>query len=186
MKRPIIVATAISTAFACIAISATATDLYRWVDKDGKVHYSQTPPVKAPATEAKVKIRAPHANAGDPAAPQAERDAQGNCISIKCLGDQMEADRLAREREYARQIAENERATQKKTSEDKQSTPLTSLDEHLRENCRRGLFYGTSSKVNCDDIATLREQWRSHQENIQSGREILQRYPELKEPGYRR
>lgn len=186
MKHATIVVVTAATMFTCMAIAAVAANVHRWVDKDGKVHYSQIPPVTAPADEAKLKIQTPSAlSAGEAAGPQAERDAQGVCLTMKCVADDMEADRLERERGYAERIAENERAGRKKT-ESKQPTIPNPLDEHLQANCRNGLFYGSSSKVNCDDIATLRQQWQSHQQDIRSGQDYLQRHPELREPGFRR
>ena len=109
---------------------------------------------------------------------QAERDDKGNCLTMKCLADQMEADRLAREREYARRISENERAARQKTPDGKHATAGNPLDEHLRENCRNGLYYGTSSKVDCDDIATLRKQWERYQQDLESGRTMRDMHPE--------
>lgn len=186
MKRRILAVVALATAFSCVA--AVAANLYKWVDKDGKVHYSQTRSATAPASEAKIELRTPSGpNNTNNSTPQAERDASGNCLTVKCLADQMESERLAREHEYARQIAENERAGKKNKNikESKSPAAATGLDEHLRENCRRGLYYGASSRVNCDDIAALRDAWRSHQMGIERGRGVLERRPELMEPGYR-
>lgn len=148
-----------------------AAGLYKWIDKDGKVHYSSTPPSEAPRTETRLSV--PNAPADVPL-PQAERDDSGNCQTVKCMADQMEADRLARERGYAQRRAENERATRKPvaTTQPQVSTPI---DQHLQENCRNGLFYGPSSRVDCNDIATLRQQWERHQMDIQSGIDAARR-----------
>lgn len=165
--KPLVIYVAMATACAlCGATSVVAADsLYRWVDRNGEVHYSQTAPLETPATETRIKIQKSSA----PAKPQAERDDNGNCLTIGCLADQMEADRLAREREYARQIAEHQRAARRETTEPAATNPL---DDHLRENCRNGLFYGPSSKVDCDDIAGLRKQWDDYQRNIQTGLKV--------------
>ena len=42
---------------ACAA--AAADQVYRWVDKDGKVHYSQTPPANAATSVQPVQVNAP-------------------------------------------------------------------------------------------------------------------------------
>lgn len=44
-------------AFACVA--AAADQVYRWVDKDGKVHYSQTPPAGTATNAQTVQVNAP-------------------------------------------------------------------------------------------------------------------------------
>ncbi len=44
MNRSIIVAAAIAAC--CITAAVAQTSVYRWVDKDGKVHFSDTPPPK--------------------------------------------------------------------------------------------------------------------------------------------
>lgn len=48
---------ALSLVLACTA--AMADQVYRWVDKDGKVHYSQTPPVNASTSVQPVQVNAP-------------------------------------------------------------------------------------------------------------------------------
>ncbi len=136
--------------------------MYRWVDKDGKVHYSETAPLDTPAAENKIDVKTPSATADDATAPKAKRDRAGNCVTIKCTADQMEADRLAREREYARRIAENERAGDKKPATDRQAAKDRALDEHLRESCLNGVYYGGDFRVDCNDIDTLRAQWKNY------------------------
>lgn len=42
--------------FALTDANAVAANLYRWVDEDGKVQYSQTRPVETPATEKTISI----------------------------------------------------------------------------------------------------------------------------------
>lgn len=45
---------------------AMAADIYKWVDAEGKVHYSNTPPPKANVTKVKVEDPAPSTGAGTP------------------------------------------------------------------------------------------------------------------------
>ena len=44
--------------FVCMA-AASADQVYRWVDKDGHVHYSQLPPASTAAQASKMEIAAP-------------------------------------------------------------------------------------------------------------------------------
>lgn len=48
---------------AAVAFGAAAQTTYRWVDKDGKVHYSDIPPL--PADAKSVSARGPRASAAD-------------------------------------------------------------------------------------------------------------------------
>ncbi len=50
---------------------AMADDIYKWVDADGKVHYSNTPPPKANVKKVNVEDPAPPTGGGTPA-PTAE------------------------------------------------------------------------------------------------------------------
>ena len=50
--------------------AATAQEVYRWVDKNGQVHYSQTPPASTSVHANNIVINAP------PPDPTAQQDAQ--------------------------------------------------------------------------------------------------------------
>lgn len=81
-------------------------------------------------------------------------------MTIKCVADQMEADRLERERGYARRREENERAAKAKPAGSGTTTiSTTPKDEQLREQCRSGVYYGTNSRVNRDDPEALRKEY---------------------------
>lgn len=56
---------------AVLAFSATAADIYKWVDADGKVHYSNTPPPDVKGKKVKVEDPAPPSGPLTPA-PTAE------------------------------------------------------------------------------------------------------------------
>jgi Domain of unknown function (DUF4124) len=45
---------------------AMAADIYKWVDAEGKVHYSNTPPPNANVTKVKVEDPAPSTGGGTP------------------------------------------------------------------------------------------------------------------------
>lgn len=164
-----------------VSTSAVAEKVYRWVDQDGKVHYSQTAPGAGATSEKAITTTTPPsaANAPDPEAePEPERDERGQCLTIKCMADQMEADRLQRERGYAEQRAKNERALQKKSETAASKTPagpLTEHDKQLQHNCKRGLFYGTNTRIDCDDVNALRKEWAKHADREMSQRDDRRR-----------
>ena len=54
-----------------ITAAASADQLYKWVDEQGKVHYSQTPP---PGAGSKAKAVEVHVSPADPAKVQAAQD----------------------------------------------------------------------------------------------------------------
>lgn len=147
------------------APAAVADKVYRWVDQDGKVHYSQTAPATAPTSEQELKISAPATPDAAADVPE-ERNERGECLTIKCMADQMEADRLQRERGYAAQRAKNERALKKADAKPSSvpAGPPSEHDKQLQHNCRRGVYYTMNSRVNCDDIAQLRAEWRKYHE----------------------
>lgn len=161
--------------FLTTGANASAAELYRWVDKDGKVHYSQTRPAEAPTTQTKIKVPDTKAGSDGDGMPPGDRDEHGNCVSIKCMADQMEADRLERERGYARQKAENERAAKVPPSVSKPSSPPNPRDELLREQCRSGIHYGGNSHPNCDDTATLEKEYSKWQKSNKEGYDEYQR-----------
>ena len=112
-------------ALALLAASSVAQErVYRWVDAQGVVHYSQTPPDKIKAEERAVHVPAPakqQADAGAPADAPAEtpcdvarrnRDAllSGKAVGADTNGDgkpdpMSEADRQAAMDLNARQLA---------------------------------------------------------------------------------
>lgn len=76
--------------------AVAAADVYRWVDRNGTVHYSnEAPPAGVRATKVPIE-----AKAGPPSADSEE------CYSVRCQGERME-ERLARRTEAdARAAAE--------------------------------------------------------------------------------
>lgn len=154
-----------------VSAAVPAAGVYKWVDQSGKVHYGEAPPTEAPRSEGRVHV--PSAPV-EPAAPLADRDERGNCQTIQCLADQMERERLARERKYAERRAENEREARKPPAN--KPEPLSGVDKQLQENCRNGLFYGSNSRVDCNDLKTLRQQWEVHRLQQDAARaELLRR-----------
>ena len=133
-----------------------ASGVYKWVDKNGKVHYSQHAPAKDGVTKLKTPPQRPDGADSEPGYSQGEsvRGPDGKCLTIKCRADEMEAARLKRYREYDRQRAENQRHIQKKSNS---TQPLIS-DAYMngvRTQCLHGRC-GSSTR-NCDDMAVLRQ-----------------------------
>jgi len=154
MRSTVISAIAFS-AFLIVPWSGMAAGLYKWVDKDGKVHYSETPRSDGESSSLKVQ-EAPSDT--EPPLNQGEsvRGPDGNCLTVKCMADEMESDRLQREDAYARQRAENERAARKRTPSAPKEAPIAESEKDwLRNQCLNGSL-GPSTR-DCDDYEKLRE-----------------------------
>ena len=83
--------------FACIGAAGPAVaQIYRWVDQNGQVQYSNTKPPKG----VEVKIIDPDAKAGPSAPDSAE------CYTIRCQGERMEERQRKRDADEARATAE--------------------------------------------------------------------------------
>jgi Domain of unknown function (DUF4124) len=63
MKKIFLLATVLITCSLTVA-----AEIYKWVDAEGKVHYSNTPPPKANVTKVKVEDPAPPVGGGTPSA----------------------------------------------------------------------------------------------------------------------
>jgi hypothetical protein len=50
----------------CLALSATADKVYKWVDQQGVTHYSEQPPADKKAAMAKIKLRQVESKATQP------------------------------------------------------------------------------------------------------------------------
>jgi len=71
MCRRLIISTSSAMLLAALSIIASADQVYRWVDKDGHVHYSQTPPSSTDVNAQTVNIAPP---APDPTTLQQEQN----------------------------------------------------------------------------------------------------------------
>ena len=154
------------------SLPAAASGVYKWVDAQGKVHYSE----RAPSSGDNVPIRtAPPSSNSEPELSQGEsvRGADGNCLTIKCVADEMEQSRLQREAEYAKQRAINDsHARPPKRAAATELPPQGPLysDEYMRTQCLHGQCAGVSRR-DCDDVQKLRQCARFQQ----SDREEYQR-----------
>lgn len=141
-----------------LPLPAAASGVYKWVDEQGKVHYSQ----QAPSSGDNVPIRTPPPSTNnEPDLSQGEsvRGADGNCLTIKCVADEMEQSRLQREAEYAKQRAVNDsQARPPKQAGAAELPPQGPLygDEYMRTQCLHGQCSGLSRR-DCDDVQKLRQ-----------------------------
>jgi hypothetical protein len=79
-----------------LSCSAAQAQIYRWVDPNGKVHYSNTQPPRG----VKATVVDPDAKEGPPAPDSAE------CYTIRCQGERMEERQRRRDAEDAKFAAE--------------------------------------------------------------------------------
>lgn len=89
---------AIALAF-LVAAAPAAAQLYKWVDKDGKVRYGDTPPPGAKTSS----VRAPAASEAPPAPAAASKDAKKGPLTpaeqAKAFRERQEEQRKAAEKE---------------------------------------------------------------------------------------
>ncbi len=142
----------------CVALcpgGLVAGNVYKHVDENGGVYYSQIPPREGEVS--RITTPAPPADDGAQL-PQGEsiRGKNGECLTVKCMADEMETDRLKREGEYARRRAENERAVKKKTQDGPSKTAASGISaDALQQLCLNGSI-GPSTR-DCNDVNKLRK-----------------------------
>jgi hypothetical protein len=92
--------------FLCLAsISPALAELYKWVDEDGVVHYSQTPPENRQAAE--VEVREDYPDASQPAGENVYADVIAQQAARKAEREkQAEFDRLERDAAAADEAAD--------------------------------------------------------------------------------
>ena len=86
----------------CMALPATAQTMYKWVDANGEVHYSDKPPPSNVKTET---LRIPEQAAGAPAASTAEKGPKSLAEQDQAFR-QRQADAAKAQAEQARKSAE--------------------------------------------------------------------------------
>lgn len=138
-----------------LAVSATAAaQLYRWVDKDGRVHYTATPP-PAGAT----KSRTLQTPATPPSVPAADGDAAAKDAGPKGPLTPAEQEQAFRKRQLEAQKAAEKAALARKEAEAKQQN-CTRAREYLRtlesgQRVTRTTAQGEREYL--DDAARVRE-----------------------------
>ena len=146
-------------ALACLPCAASAT-IYKWVDKDGNVQFSQNPPPQGVSAE-KLETPKPATDAPPPLSPveqarqkvqedkQREQEAQADAAAERAAKnaaeDAAEAKQLkescARAREKLtvnqrpRVTQINEDGTETRLPEEERLRILQDLQEYLRKNC---------------------------------------------------
>ncbi len=156
-----------------------AGKVYKRVDKDGKVFYSQVPPREGASSQ--ITTQAPPSDDGSQL-PQGEsiRGTNGECLTIKCMADEMETDRLKREGEYAKRRAENEKAAKKKLQDGPPKSAASGIDvDSLQKLCLNGSI-GPSTR-DCNDVNKLRK-W--YEAEIMRNEELKFKL-ETRDPGYK-
>jgi uncharacterized protein DUF4124 len=110
-----------------IAAGSAGAQMYKWVDKDGKVRYSDTPPPGVKTSTVKAPAAAP---APAPAAKDA-KDAKGAKAAKK--GPLTPAEQ---EQEYRKRRAEADKAAEKSAAEQKELATKKADCERAREYLR--------------------------------------------------
>lgn len=83
MSRRLAVITLLATAVSLYAVSASATEVYKWTDGNGQVRYSQNPPAKGKFT--KVDTRTGTGTASE-SSGDASKAADGKTATAKTTG----------------------------------------------------------------------------------------------------
>jgi hypothetical protein len=120
-----------------------ADKIYRHVDKDGKVYYSEIRPTE-PANELKIAPAPADLGGTDP----------GACLSYECYAEQLKKDRLEREKGYAEMRRREEREAMQR-----QSGTGGAGDEYYRSLCRN-----SQANMDCTDTKKIREQMDAQQQ----------------------
>jgi hypothetical protein len=103
--------------------AAASAQIYRWVDQNGRVHYTnERPPKNVPAT-----VVDPDAKEAAPEPPSSE------CYTIRCQGERMEERQRKREAEEERAYAERAAAAPK---------PYRGLEFRKYVSIQRGITEG--------------------------------------------
>ncbi len=97
------------TLLLCACMTAAAADqVYRWVDKDGHVHYSQTPPASTVVHAESEDVSAP------PPDPTAVQNAQNLVQQMQVQNQQAQAAQQQAQAEAQRQAQQQQRCNQLK------------------------------------------------------------------------
>jgi len=133
-----------------LTAASTHTEVYKWTDEDGKIHYSQTPPVGADTTS--IELTTPPASAGRAderlkkqledfeQRRQARNTSRQNQAETKNTNKlraenctQAQANLAALERH--RQVSLQEGDTYRKLPEEERRTKISEAQGHIREFC---------------------------------------------------
>ena len=97
------------TALLCASMAvASADQVYRWVDKDGHVHYSQTPPASTAVHAESEDVSAP------PPDPTGQQNAQNLVQQMQVQNQQAQAAQQQAQAEAQRQAQQQQRCNQLK------------------------------------------------------------------------
>ena len=126
---------------ALVCTGAMADQVYRWVDKDGKVHYSQTPPPGAATGVESLQVNAP------PPDPTGQQNVQ---VLQKQIADK---DQQAADAAKAAQQDEQQKAQKKKQCDDLRTRLLT-----LQQSGRAATIDAKGNMTYLDDDARAKQE----------------------------
>ena len=136
--------------------AVASAQLYRWVDRDGRVHYSNTPPpagVKSRTLAAPASAPVPPATNGEGAPDASAKDASKGPLTP-----------AEQEQAFRKRQLEAQKAAEKAEAERKESMAKTASCERARENLRTLESGQRVSRTNAqgereyiDDAARARE-----------------------------
>jgi hypothetical protein len=135
MKTPIqlFVATAV-----LLAAATVTAQVYKWVDKDGRVQYTDTPPpVDAKGTPKKVDTRP----ASGPTATPAEPAAVANAAPGKEAGKDAAKGALAKPLTLEERNKESEKRRAERAELEKKAAEQAKLDKANQERCKEATRY---------------------------------------------
>lgn len=150
----------LSFIFLALSVSAYGQQLYKWVDKDGKVQYSDQPP-PASAKQQKLDVKAP------PPAPSAASpsEAKGGTADTKKAGPKSLAEQDLEFKKRRVQEEENaaKQAAEAKQNQDKCNQARSQLKSH-QEVGRLFTYDAKGERVYADDQTRQREMEKAQQD----------------------
>ena len=150
MKRILLVLAAMALA------AAASAQTYKWVDKNGKVQYGDTPPGDASSV---TRLKTPSGGAAPAAAPEGKKDA--TAAKDKALTPEQAFQKRQQDREKTEQTAEKERAK----VEEKRANCETAQSNlrQLQSGQRMWTVNAAGERVFVDDDQRAREADRAQQ-----------------------
>lgn len=131
-----------------LPFAAHAAKLYKWVDSNGKIHYSEIAPAPGATNVEVVPV---------PPAPPSSGE-KGTCVSHECYAKQLERDRIEREKGYAKMHAEqerHERQVRARKVAEAAAEKRSADDEELHRLCIHG-HMGFADLRDCENPKKLR------------------------------
>lgn len=125
-------------AFGLLAVPAGAA-MYKWVDADGKVHYSQTPPANERFEQLREQPRAteqPAPAAAPPAASSAQPPAGAESAEATCRDAKHRLAALEDAANAGRLVVKQDDGTMHKLSEEERLNYIIKTREQIEASCK--------------------------------------------------